>query len=57
VVDLLEYDVRFGQGYLFSQPRPVRNEALRGGAGETDLMLDEPADRPRRAVGGTGFTL
>ena len=56
VVDLLEYDVRFGQGYLFSQPRPVRNEALRG-AGETDIMLDDAADRPRRAVGGTGFTL
>ena len=56
VVDLLEYDVRFGQGYLFSQPRPVRNEALRG-AGESDLELEEPADRPRRAVGGTGFTL
>ena len=31
VVDLLEYDVRFGQGFLFSQPRPVRAEALRGG--------------------------
>lgn len=57
VVDLLEYDVRFGQGYLFSQPRPVRNEALRG-AGETDIVLDDgPTDRPRRAVGGTGFTL
>jgi cyclic-di-GMP phosphodiesterase TipF (flagellum assembly factor) len=56
VVDLLEYDVRFGQGYLFSQPRPVRNEALRG-AGETDIVLDDAADRPRRAVGGTGFTL
>jgi cyclic-di-GMP phosphodiesterase TipF (flagellum assembly factor) len=32
VVDLLEYDVRFGQGFLFSQPRPVREEALRGGS-------------------------
>jgi cyclic-di-GMP phosphodiesterase TipF (flagellum assembly factor) len=28
VVDLLDYDVRFGQGFLFSPPRPVRNEAL-----------------------------
>ena len=35
VVDLLEYDVRFGQGFLFSPPRPVRAEALRGAA-ETD---------------------
>ena len=28
VVDLLDYDVRFGQGFLFSPPRPVRAEAL-----------------------------
>lgn len=28
VVDLLDYDVRFGQGFLFSAPRPVRAEAL-----------------------------
>jgi cyclic-di-GMP phosphodiesterase TipF (flagellum assembly factor) len=30
VVDLLDYDVRFGQGFLFSPPRPVRSEALQG---------------------------
>jgi cyclic-di-GMP phosphodiesterase TipF (flagellum assembly factor) len=34
VVDLLDYDVRFGQGFLFSPPRPVRAEALQGGAGD-----------------------
>jgi cyclic-di-GMP phosphodiesterase TipF (flagellum assembly factor) len=28
VVDLLDYDVKFGQGFLFSPPRPVRAEAL-----------------------------
>jgi len=56
VVDLLEYDVRYGQGYLFSPPRPVRNEALRG-AGETDSVLDDASDRPRRALGQTGFQL
>lgn len=28
VVDLLDFDVRFGQGFLFSAPRPVRLEAL-----------------------------
>jgi cyclic-di-GMP phosphodiesterase TipF (flagellum assembly factor) len=33
VVDLLDYDVRFGQGFLFSAPRPVRAEALQGAAG------------------------
>ena len=35
VVDLLDYDVRFGQGFLFSPPRPVRAEALQGLAGDT----------------------
>ena len=41
VVDLLDYDVRFGQGFLFSPPRPVRAEALQSGAGEgaADSML------------------
>ena len=34
VVDLLDYDVRFGQGFLFSPPRPVRAEALQGDPGE-----------------------
>ncbi|MGE3159596.1 MAG: EAL domain-containing protein, partial [Xanthobacteraceae bacterium] len=28
VVDLLDCDVRYGQGFLFSPPRPVRAEAL-----------------------------
>jgi cyclic-di-GMP phosphodiesterase TipF (flagellum assembly factor) len=34
VVDLLDYDVRFGQGFLFSPPRPVRPEALQGAGSE-----------------------
>ena len=34
VLDLLDYDVRFGQGFLFSPPRPVRAEALSTAAGE-----------------------
>jgi cyclic-di-GMP phosphodiesterase TipF (flagellum assembly factor) len=41
VVDLLDYDVRFGQGFLFSPPRPVRAEALQGIAGEAGRS--EPA--------------
>jgi cyclic-di-GMP phosphodiesterase TipF (flagellum assembly factor) len=53
VVDLLEYDVRFGQGFLFSQPRPVRAEALRGPA-ETEQHHDEPDMTPKAAVGGSG---
>jgi cyclic-di-GMP phosphodiesterase TipF (flagellum assembly factor) len=36
VVDLLEYDVRFGQGFLFSPPRPVRADALQGAATDAE---------------------
>jgi cyclic-di-GMP phosphodiesterase TipF (flagellum assembly factor) len=54
VVDLLEYDVRFGQGYLFSQPRPVRAEAMRGAAEAYD---DEPSEPRRVAAGGSGLAL
>jgi len=34
VVDLLDYDVRFGQGFLFAPPRPLRSESasVNGGA-------------------------
>jgi cyclic-di-GMP phosphodiesterase TipF (flagellum assembly factor) len=31
VVDLLDYDVRFGQGFLFAPPRPLRPETPTGG--------------------------
>jgi len=37
VIDLLDYDVRFGQGLLFSPPRPLRAGALEG----ADLKADE----------------
>jgi cyclic-di-GMP phosphodiesterase TipF (flagellum assembly factor) len=43
VVDLLDFDVRYGQGFLFSQPRPVRNEAL----GAADAVPAEPEEAPR----------
>jgi cyclic-di-GMP phosphodiesterase TipF (flagellum assembly factor) len=42
VVDLLDFDVRFGQGFLFSPPRPVRAEVLQG-------VADQPASGGRRA--------
>jgi cyclic-di-GMP phosphodiesterase, flagellum assembly factor TipF len=41
VVDLLDYDVRYGQGFLFSPPRPVRAEALQGIADRGDLIVRE----------------
>jgi len=51
VLDLLDYDVRFSQGFLFSPPRPVRAEALQLGAGEPaqsgESMLEAPALRTR----------
>jgi cyclic-di-GMP phosphodiesterase, flagellum assembly factor TipF len=45
VVDLLDYDVRFGQGFLFSPPRPVRAEALQGG---DPTKPDNAADQAKR---------
>ncbi len=42
VVDLLDYDVRFGQGFLFSPPRPVRAEVLSG------MAERQTAERPKR---------
>jgi cyclic-di-GMP phosphodiesterase, flagellum assembly factor TipF len=42
VVDLLDYDVRYGQGFLFAQPRPVRAEALQGIAERSDVIAREP---------------
>ena len=32
VVDLLDYDVRFGQGFLFAPPRPLRPEGAPAGS-------------------------
>ena len=42
VVDLLDYDVRFGQGFLFSPPRPIRTEVLQG-------LAERQAERPAPA--------
>jgi cyclic-di-GMP phosphodiesterase TipF (flagellum assembly factor) len=53
VVDLLDYDVRFGQGSLFSPPRPVRAEVLQGIAErppERAAPPVRPAERPAPAA-------
>jgi cyclic-di-GMP phosphodiesterase TipF (flagellum assembly factor) len=42
VVDLLDFDVRYGQGFLFAPPRPVRAEVLYGERA--------PAEMPTRAA-------
>ena len=49
VVDLLDYDVRFGQGFLFSPPRPVRAEALQALAGDNAKTDNAKADATRAA--------
>jgi cyclic-di-GMP phosphodiesterase TipF (flagellum assembly factor) len=41
VVDLLDYDVRFGQGFLFSPPRPLRTETAQPTAGV--VQAEQPA--------------
>jgi cyclic-di-GMP phosphodiesterase, flagellum assembly factor TipF len=38
VVDLLDYDVRYGQGFLFSPPRPVRAEAMQVAGDRGELI-------------------
>jgi len=67
VVDLLDYDVRFGQGFLFAPPRPLRPEgaSATGGASATKAQesngpsngsgktaSDTPAVEPPRATVG-----
>ena len=49
VVGLLDHDVRFGQGFLFSPPRPVRAEALQGSAAEAS-RTGEPFGLAARAA-------
>ena len=53
VVNLLDYDVRFAQGFLFSPPRPVRAEALgvaeRAAAREAPLASSMSAGLPATA--------
>jgi cyclic-di-GMP phosphodiesterase TipF (flagellum assembly factor) len=69
VVDLLDYDVRFGQGFLFAPPRPLRPEgpSATGGAtatkesgapngSSTPLPMAGPAvEHPMRATGNAAL--
>jgi cyclic-di-GMP phosphodiesterase TipF (flagellum assembly factor) len=41
VVDLLDYDVRFGQGFLFAPPRPLRPEGASATGGATSNKASE----------------
>jgi cyclic-di-GMP phosphodiesterase TipF (flagellum assembly factor) len=44
VVDLLDYDVRFGQGFLFAPPRPLRSE----NAADADAAAKSAPTNPTR---------
>ena len=67
VVDLLDYDVRFGQGFLFAPPRPLRPEgpSATGGASASKAQepddsgkmasLDGPSINPSRATGNAAL--
>lgn len=54
VVDLLDYDVRFGQGFLFSAPRPLRPDILQGGG---DIIAERPElpAAPAKATGASAI--
>jgi cyclic-di-GMP phosphodiesterase, flagellum assembly factor TipF len=65
VVDLLDYDVRFGQGFLFAPPRPLRPEGASAtggaasnkesnGSGKT-ATIDVPAIDPPRTTGNAAL--
>src|SRR5437016_5551093 len=48
VVDLLDYDVRFGQGFLFAPPRPLRPE---GAPAQAQALGGAPASNTEEAHG------
>ena len=52
VVELLDFDLRFGQGFLFSPPRPVRAEALQVVPDRHEPIArdDGPPEQPRAAA-------
>ncbi len=66
VVDLLDYDVRFGQGFLFAPPRPLRpegtsatgasaNKAQDSHVSGNTATVDGPAIDPPRATGNAAL--
>ena len=52
VVDLLDYDVRFGQGFLFAPPRPLRPEgaSATGGASPNQAQESSSSSNPSNGV-------
>jgi cyclic-di-GMP phosphodiesterase, flagellum assembly factor TipF len=66
VVDLLDYDVRFGQGFLFAPPRPLRPEAVSATGGTPsnkgqesntqESKIQEAAAQESQGTNGSGKT-
>jgi len=50
VVDLLDYDVRFGQGFLFAPPRPLRPEGASATGGATPNKETSGSNGPSNTV-------
>jgi cyclic-di-GMP phosphodiesterase TipF (flagellum assembly factor) len=47
VVDLLDYDVKYGQGFLFSPPRPVRAEIMQALPDRGETTREAGVELPR----------
>src|SRR5580704_17200198 len=54
VVDLLDYDVRFGQGFLFALPRPLRPEGAPANGGASTNNAQEPHESGKIELGKNG---
>jgi cyclic-di-GMP phosphodiesterase TipF (flagellum assembly factor) len=50
VVDLLDYDVRFGQGFLFAPPRPLRPEGASATGGATPNKESGNSNAPNGSI-------
>jgi cyclic-di-GMP phosphodiesterase TipF (flagellum assembly factor) len=53
VVDLLDYDVRFGQGFLFAPPRPLRPEGASANGGASSNKVQDSHDSGKNGSGKT----
>ncbi|MDN5003716.1 EAL domain-containing protein [Bradyrhizobium sp. GCM10027634] len=56
VVDLLDYDVRFGQGFLFAPPRPLRPEGASATGGASPNQDIQGSNGPGTPSPGTAAT-
>jgi cyclic-di-GMP phosphodiesterase TipF (flagellum assembly factor) len=54
VVDLLDYDVRFGQGFLFAPPRPLRPEGASATGGATPNSAEPNSSNGSNPTPGPG---